>query len=197
MEHSGDGGHNHSHAGHGMGIAMPMAFTISTKVTILFTWWSTTTVISYIFTLLLLFLLACFNRFLGGLKLRLDRRPNNLDYNLSDVPKLTLSLSRWTWNRNSKDRMSPLAPQLEVNHGDTDHYGAFPTAPLLVPTSHAYSNQPEEDPNGIGSVPIVLYFAPIENGAGDTTVRVPCSKDSAPLLCMACNSLLHLDYVLQ
>ncbi|KAJ5758449.1 copper transporter crmD [Penicillium odoratum] len=143
MEHDGHGGHDHGHTGHGMEMSMPMIFSLSTKVTILFSWWSTTTVISYVLTLLLLFLLACFNRFLGILKL-LHQRPNDLYHEIHDVPNLTLPLSRWTRNPNANDRMSPLPPQVVFNDNDTDRYDAFPTAPLLGPTSQPYSNQYDE-----------------------------------------------------
>lgn len=153
MEHGGDGGHDHGHAGHGMEMAMPMVFTLSNKVTVLFSSWSTTTVISYSLTLLLLFLLAWFNRFLGILKLQLDKRPNGLDHALSDVPRLTLPLSHWTQNRNSKDRMSPLPPHVEANPNEPDRHDAFPTAPLLGPTSQPYSNQCEEESDMINYHP--------------------------------------------
>ncbi|KAJ5645842.1 copper transporter crmD [Penicillium lividum] len=145
MEHDGHGGHDHGHTGNGMEMSMPVIFNLSTKVTILFSWWSTTTVISYVLTLLLLFLLACFNRFLGILKLQLHQRPNDLNHDLNDVPDLTLLLSRWTRNRNSKDRMSPLPPQVVFNNNDTDRYDAVPTAPLLGITSQPYFNQCDED----------------------------------------------------
>ena len=141
MEH---GGHEYGHAdngGHGMDMAMSMVFTAGTKVTLLFSWWSTTTVTSYVFTLLFLFVLALFNRFLGILKLRLDLRRTDPTQDLFNVPKLNLPPSRWPPNRNSKDRVSPLPRDAEVNDNDTDRYGAFPSAPLLAPTSRLCSEK--------------------------------------------------------
>ncbi|KAJ6109857.1 copper transporter crmD [Penicillium sp. IBT 16267x] len=153
MDHMNMDHGDHDEHDHGMEMAMQMVFTLNTKVTILFSWWTTTTVISYVLTLLLLFVLACINRFLGILKLQLDQRPNNLDHEVSDMPKLALPLARWTRNRNSKDRMSPLPPHVEVNHNDTDRYGAFPTATLLGPTSPPYPNQCEDAFDVINSHP--------------------------------------------
>ncbi|KAJ5194832.1 copper transporter crmD [Penicillium cinerascens] len=141
MEH---GGHEHGHAdngGHGMDMAMSMVFTASTKVTLLFSWWSTTTVTSYIFTLLFLFLLALFNRFLGILKLRLDLKRADPTQDLFKVPKLNLPPSRWPRNRKSKGRVSPLPRDVEINDDDTDRYGVFHSAPLLAPTSQLYSEE--------------------------------------------------------
>ena len=131
---------------------MPMVFTFSTKVTILFSWWSTSTVVSYVISLFFLILLALFNRFLGILKLQLDRTPTHSHYKPSDVPKLSLPPSRWTQNQSSKDRGSPLPPQLEVNH-DTDGHAAFPSTPSLGPTPHLYSDQREQESHGVDSHP--------------------------------------------
>lgn len=51
---------------------MPTVFTASTKITILFTGWTTSTTTQYTFTLIFIFLLAILNRFLGALKSQLE-----------------------------------------------------------------------------------------------------------------------------
>ncbi|EPS31138.1 putative copper transporter crmD [Penicillium oxalicum] len=152
MDHSERAKHGTGDTGNGTYMAMPMVFTFSTKVTILFSWWSTSTVVSYVISLFFLILLALFNRFLGILKLQLDRTPTHSHYKPSDVPKLSLPPSRWTQNQSSKDRGSPLPPQLEVNH-DTDGHAAFPSTPSLGPTPHLYSDQREQESHGVDSHP--------------------------------------------
>lgn len=145
VDHSAHSQHGHADdGGNDMNMAMSMVFTASTKITLLFSWWSTTTVTSYIFTLFSLFLLVLFNRFLGILKLRLDLRRTDSTYDLPDVPKLSLP-SQWTRNRHSKDRISPLPPDVEPNNNDNeiDRYGSFPSAPLLAPTSRLPAGFPE------------------------------------------------------
>ncbi|KAJ5652250.1 copper transporter crmD [Penicillium longicatenatum] len=146
----------HGHAGNGTAMAMSMVFNLSTKVTILFSWWSTTTVTSYVFSLLFLFFLTLFNRFLGILKLQLDRRPINSDHDVSDVPKLKFPPSHWVRNRSSKDRMSPLPPHVEVNHDNSDCCGDLPSTPLLGPTLQPYSDQREQESYVASSHPRLL-----------------------------------------
>ncbi|KAJ5307413.1 copper transporter crmD [Penicillium atrosanguineum] len=128
LDHGGHAEHGHDHAGNVTEMAMSMVFT------------STTTVTSYVFSLLFLFLLTLFNRFLGISKPQLGRRPSNSDHDVSEF----------------KDRVSPLPPQVEVKHNDTDCYGAFPSAPLLGPTSQLYSDQREEKSYVTNSHPRLL-----------------------------------------
>ncbi|OQD82135.1 hypothetical protein PENANT_c023G02138 [Penicillium antarcticum] len=130
------------HSDHDMAMAMPMTLKSSTQITLLFSWWSTTTVISYVLTLLVLFILVLFNRFLGILKLHLDQRLINTDHDSNEPPKLNLPPSRWDRNRSSKDRVSPLLPRMEEND-DSERYGAFLYASLLQPTAQISSNRLE------------------------------------------------------
>jgi hypothetical protein len=97
-----------------------------------------------VLTLLFLFVLALFNRFLGILKLQLDLRRARAEGDISGVPHLNFPPPRWPRHRISKDRESPLPPDLEVNHGDSDRSGTFLSAPLLGVNSRHYSDKPEE-----------------------------------------------------
>jgi hypothetical protein len=96
-----------------MNAGMSSTFSFSTTVTILFTSWATKTPTQYILTLILLFLLAIFNRFLGALKFQLEQSWTQHD----PVPpalKLTAIHSR----RNiHKAKLSPLPKYMRV-HGD-------------------------------------------------------------------------------
>ncbi|RAR01559.1 ctr copper transporter family protein [Stemphylium lycopersici] len=53
---------------------MASTFSTSTKVTLWFTEWTTTTTATYVLAIFFLFFLGIFNRFLGALKSRLERR---------------------------------------------------------------------------------------------------------------------------
>lgn len=53
---------------------MPSVFSTDTKITIFFTGWTTTSITQYIFTLVFLFVLAVFNRFLDALRFQLERK---------------------------------------------------------------------------------------------------------------------------
>ncbi|CAG8181805.1 unnamed protein product [Penicillium olsonii] len=142
MHHGAHGQHGHSD-GDDMQMSMSMVFTASTKITLLFSWWSTTSVTSYILTLLFLFLLVLSNRFLGILKLRLDLRRTKSTSDAPDVPKLSLP-SQWSRSRHSKDRVSPLPSDIEHNnHNEIDHYGSLPSAPLLAPISRLPGSRDE------------------------------------------------------
>lgn len=150
MEPGGHADHAHPHAGEdGMGMAMSMVFNTSTKVTLFFSSWSTTTVTSYVFTLIFLFALAVFNRFLGALKFQLDMRRTEPASSLSPVPKLDLPTARRRRNPPPKDRVSPLPRYLDVNGDNTEHDGPLPSAPFLGSDSERtwdglYSSQTEE-----------------------------------------------------
>ncbi|KAL6152782.1 hypothetical protein ACJBU6_07961 [Exserohilum turcicum] len=53
---------------------MASTFTTSTRVTLWFTKWTTTTTAAYVLTVFFLFFLGIFNRFLGALKSQLERQ---------------------------------------------------------------------------------------------------------------------------
>jgi hypothetical protein len=53
---------------------MASTFSKSTRVTLWFTEWTTTTPTTYVLTIFFLFLLGIFNRFLGALKSQLERK---------------------------------------------------------------------------------------------------------------------------
>ena len=55
------------------GMSMSTIFSTNTHVTLFFVGWTTTTVTSYIATIICLFLLAVFNRFLGAVKFQTER----------------------------------------------------------------------------------------------------------------------------
>ncbi|PKX88816.1 putative copper transporter crmD [Aspergillus novofumigatus IBT 16806] len=116
------------HSDHSKGMAMSMVFDTSTEITLFFHGWTTTTAASYSLTLIFLFALAVFNRFLGVLKFQLDvkhTRPAE-----RGVPKLQLPSTR---RRHAipKDRMSPLPQYMKVAETDPDHEASFPSAPFL------------------------------------------------------------------
>ncbi|THC93615.1 hypothetical protein EYZ11_006899 [Aspergillus tanneri] len=92
---------------------MPSVFTASTKVTILFLGWTTSSTLSYLFTLIFLFLLAITNRFLAALKSQLERSWNRPSQ--SAVPTLQPAPRR---ARPAKDRQSPLPKYMEMSPGE-------------------------------------------------------------------------------
>lgn len=53
---------------------MSTTFSINTRVTLWFTDWTTDTAAAYAFTLIFLFVLGIFNRFLGAIRSQLERR---------------------------------------------------------------------------------------------------------------------------
>lgn len=55
------------------GMSMSTIFNTNTHVTLFFTGWTTTTVASYIGTIICLFLLTVFNRFLGAVKFQTEQ----------------------------------------------------------------------------------------------------------------------------
>ncbi|KAL4784984.1 Ctr copper transporter family-domain-containing protein [Aspergillus varians] len=93
-----------------MDMAMAATFTSSTKVTLFFSSWTTTSPLSYTFTLLFLFALAFFNRFLAAMRFQLE-------HNQSPPPEIpTLTLPR-TRHRHAipKARQSPLPPYMQID----------------------------------------------------------------------------------
>ncbi|OBT80092.1 hypothetical protein VF21_01072 [Pseudogymnoascus sp. 05NY08] len=55
------------------GMSMSTIFSTGTHITLFFVGWTTTTIASYIATIICLFLLAIFNRFLGAVKFQTER----------------------------------------------------------------------------------------------------------------------------
>jgi hypothetical protein len=99
-----------------MNMNMASTFSASTKVTVLFTGWTTSTPTQYILTLLLLFLLAILNRFLGALKFQLDQSWTQHN----PVPpalKLTAIRSRRDIH---KAKLSPLPNYMRIHGGENE-----------------------------------------------------------------------------
>jgi hypothetical protein len=69
-----------------MPMTMPAVFSTSTKITIFFARWTTSSTTQYILILAFLFLLAVFDRFLGALRFQIDRAWSHQD------PNTTLTL---------------------------------------------------------------------------------------------------------
>lgn len=116
---------------HGHGMAMPAFFTTGTHITLLFNSWRTASLTSYLLALLLLFVLAFFNRFLGVLKFQLDAGIQTL---VPDVPIIAPPpASRYP--SIPKDHMSPL-PRYVKNHNAHDDSDHFPP-----PFSHTHSSE--------------------------------------------------------
>ncbi|GIK01779.1 hypothetical protein Aspvir_005820 [Aspergillus viridinutans] len=114
---------------HSKGMAMSTVFDTSTEITLFFCSWTTTTTSSYTITLIFLFAMAVFNRFLGVLKFQLDMK--HTEPVEREVPKLQLAPSRRRRHAIPKDRMSPLPQYMKVAGTDPDHEASFPSAPFL------------------------------------------------------------------
>ena len=99
---------------HGMG-GMVSTFSVNTKVTLLFADWVTETPVQYAFTLIFLFMLGLFNRFLAAIRSQLERRWNeNLNAELNwasydkETHKINGDLTRS--HENSIEELEPLSP---------------------------------------------------------------------------------------
>lgn len=102
---------------------MSSTFSSSTRVTLWFTDWTTTTTATYVLTIFFLFFLGMFNRFLGALKIQLERKwkaqlESNNDTNTVNVGRnvggggLTGHVRRWS---------RALGPQFtRLDHHDRD-----------------------------------------------------------------------------
>ncbi|GIJ87973.1 hypothetical protein Asppvi_006889 [Aspergillus pseudoviridinutans] len=130
------------HSDHSKGMAMSTVFDTSTEITLFFRGWTTTTATSYTFTLMFLFALAIFNRFLGVLKFQLDVK--HTEPIERGVPKLQLATARRRRHAIPKDRLSPLPQYMKVAETDPDHEATFPSAPFLGP-------DPERTRDGLSS----------------------------------------------
>lgn len=89
--------HEMEYANHSHSMAMPAIFTTGTHLTLFFSGWKTSSLTSYLLTLLFLFVLALLNRFLGVLKYKFDdkthstlsdrRRRRIITNNINHVPR--------------------------------------------------------------------------------------------------------------
>lgn len=117
MEHP-----DHSHGiaySHGHGRSMPAIFTSGTHITLFFSSWTTSSLVSYLLILLFLFALTWLNRFLGVLKLQFDARTNPISC-IPNFPARSTPASRRWYHLMNKDHMSAphddsalIAPRLE------------------------------------------------------------------------------------
>lgn len=96
-----------------MNMNMPAVFSTSTQITVLFTGWTTSTATQYIFTLVFLFLLAIFNRFLGALKFQVEQA---WAHNVS-TPR-TVNLVPIHRRSIQKAKFSPLPAYMRLNRDD-------------------------------------------------------------------------------
>ncbi|KAJ5502483.1 hypothetical protein N7463_005357 [Penicillium fimorum] len=98
-----------------MDMDMPAVFSTSTQITVLFTGWTTSTTTQYVFTLIFLFLLAIFNRFLGALKFQLEK-------SWSQHPSTPQALLLAPVNRRNirKAKLSPLPDYIRVHGNDLE-----------------------------------------------------------------------------
>lgn len=122
-------------------------FVASTRVTLLFSWWSTDSHFSFFLTLLVLFSLTVLNQYLGALKLQIDRKRVNSKV-IDDVSRLDSLPSSWPRNRASKDRVSPLPLNIEIDDDAAPCTDASPTIPFryrLCPDDNDGSNQTSPD----------------------------------------------------
>ena len=101
---------------------MPAVFSTSTEITVLFTGWTTSTTTQYIFTLIFLFLLAIFNRFLGSLKFQLER-----SWSQHTSPPTLLLAPVNARQGIRKAKRSPLPDYMRI-HGDEDDEETLPVS---------------------------------------------------------------------
>jgi hypothetical protein len=96
-------------AGDGMSMNMPAIFISSTTVTLFFSSWTTTSTLTCVLALSVLFSLAFLNRFLAALRFQLQsRRPI-----ISDIPILRPPLAG-RYGNIPKARLSPLPAYMRV-----------------------------------------------------------------------------------
>lgn len=120
---------------------MLSVFSASTEITILFTGWTTSTTTQYILTLIFLFLLAIFNRFLGALKFQLEK---SWSQNTPSPP--TLLLAPVNPRRNiRKVKLSPLPDYMRVHGDEDDDEEALPVSNNDNETRNASIGYPKGD----------------------------------------------------
>ncbi|KAF7593574.1 hypothetical protein BBP40_011194 [Aspergillus hancockii] len=142
MEHA-----NHDHGSHGTDshemMAMSAVFTTGTHITLFFSNWETSSTAAYLLTLLLLFVLAWFNRFLRVLRFQLDANTRSTP-STPDVPVLEPPT---VWCRRrfmAKDRLSPLPRYMEIDKPNDDTDAQCHPAPVSEHTD-------EEEHDGLVS----------------------------------------------
>ncbi|PSN61777.1 hypothetical protein BS50DRAFT_504095 [Corynespora cassiicola Philippines] len=122
---------------------MSSTFSFDTHVTLFFTEWTTTTPAAYIFTVIFLFFLGIFNRFLGALRSQLERRwkenqsksQNQIQQGMAELRKrpttiqghirswsrqLNPKTSRLDGDEEESEPLSPAPPGLPVHTADKD-----------------------------------------------------------------------------
>lgn len=72
MDHGMNASHDSTSSDTMAGMSMSTIFSTSTHITLFFTGWTTTTIAAYIMTIIFLFILALFNRFIGALKHQIE-----------------------------------------------------------------------------------------------------------------------------
>ncbi|OJJ07573.1 hypothetical protein ASPVEDRAFT_88813 [Aspergillus versicolor CBS 583.65] len=97
-----------------MDMSMPATFTSSTTVTLFFSAWTTTSIPAYIFTLLFLFALAFFNRFLAALRFQLESHPSTFSVSILPAPRPRRRTI-------PKARLSPLPRYTAINDAE-EHF---------------------------------------------------------------------------
>ncbi|KAJ5474411.1 hypothetical protein N7475_003977 [Penicillium sp. IBT 31633x] len=94
---------------------MPPVFSASTEITVLFTGWTTSTLTQYILTLIFLFFLPIFSRFLDALKFQLEQsRPQQETV----PPSLRLAPVQ---RRIIKPKHSPLPDYIRIRAEEPEH----------------------------------------------------------------------------
>jgi len=99
---------------HGMS-GMASTFSINTKVTLLFADWVTKTPAQYAFTLIFLFVLGLFNRFLAAFRSQLERKWNEdsdaeRHWSLHNTTARRLHTSYSVRQDNATEELEPLSP---------------------------------------------------------------------------------------
>ncbi|KAJ5373092.1 Retrieval of early ER protein Rer1 [Penicillium concentricum] len=134
-----------------MDMAMPAVFSTSTQITILFTGWTTSTTTQYVFTLVFLFLLAIFNRFLGALKFQLEK-------SWSQHPSTPQTLLLAPVNRRHnirKAKLSPLPDYIRVHENDPEEE-SLPISNNDTETRSTSGNLKRDDPRNRTSLKCLL-----------------------------------------
>lgn len=153
------------HPDHGHSMAMPAIFTTGTHITLFFNSWRTSSLISYLLALFLLFVLALFNRFLGVLKFQLDARIETPL--VPNVPIIAPPPASRRYPFIPKDHASPL-PHYVKGHNAHDGNHFQPES-----FSHAHSEQWNEFISGRSTNPQALTARFLRALSGTWTTREP------------------------
>lgn len=115
---------------HGHAMAMPAIFTTGIHITLFLKDWRTASILSYILTLLFLFSLAWFNRFLGILKIQIATKAQPI-YHAPGAPILKSAVPRRRPNPITKEHMSPLPLYMEIDREDGENSSPISSTPFL------------------------------------------------------------------